>query len=295
MNAEQITAAYAECERITGERARNFAWGIRLLPPVKRRALSAVYAAARRVDDIGDGDWPAERKLGALGDVRKAITEPGEHPDDPVLIALADAAGRLPIPLDAFHDLVDGCEADVTGYPIRSRDELVQYCRWVAGSIGRLSLGVFAPPLPPEQWAEADRLADALGVALQMTNILRDIREDAQMDRVYVPQDDLDLFSCRIEFDADGCLDAQGGALSELIRFEAARAWSWYDDGLRLLAMLDRRSAACAGAMAGIYSELLNRIARHPDRVRRERVSLPATDKIRVATRALLAGGRHVC
>ena len=108
-----IAAAYRTCEQITGEQARNFAWGIRLLPGAKRRALSAVYAMARRIDDIGDGQLSDEHKLAELAAARRAATDP-DDPDDPVQVALAHAATVLPIPLDAFDELVDGCEMDVT-------------------------------------------------------------------------------------------------------------------------------------------------------------------------------------
>ena len=283
-----VEAAYALCEQITREQARNFSWGIRLLPAPKRRALSAVYAVARRIDDIGDGNLPGDEKLRQLAIARSGSTAPGEHLDDPVLLALDDAARRLPIPLDAFGELVDGCEMDVTGRSYDDLDQLVEYCRCVAGSIGRLSLGVFDPS--PTDRTGAAELADALGVALQLTNILRDIREDLGNGRVYLPKRDLDLFGVTLSTLPDGTLDPQDGALAELVRFEAARAWGWYDRGLRLLDVLDRRSAACCAAMAGIYRELLGRIAADPRIVMRGRASLPARDKLRVAARSLARG-----
>jgi 15-cis-phytoene synthase len=282
-----VAGAYRHCEQITRSQARNFAWGITLLPPEKRRALSAVYAMARRIDDIGDGTLPTADKMRLLADARDVATNPAAHPTDPVAVALADAAGRLPVPLAAFGELVEGCEMDVRGQTYDTLDDLVVYCRCVAGSIGRLSLGVFGR-------ADADRhapeLADALGVALQLTNILRDIREDFGNGRVYLPKRDLDAFEVSITALPDGTLDPHDGALAELIRFEAARAWGWYDTGLRLLPMLDRRSAACCAAMAGIYFELLQRIAADPTLVMRGRTSLPTRDKLRVAGRALLRG-----
>ncbi|MDP9094204.1 MAG: squalene/phytoene synthase family protein [Actinomycetota bacterium] len=282
-------AAYAECERITREQARNFSWGIRLLPEPKRMALSAVYALARRIDDIGDGTLPAEEKLRLLADARAGAIAPADRPDDPVFVALNDAALRLPIPLDAFGDLVDGCEMDVTGRSYDSFDDLVGYCRCVAGSIGRLSLGVFDPPGTAHTGqSRPAELADALGVALQLTNILRDIREDLANGRVYLPKQDLALFGCELTTLRDGTLDPQDGALAELIRFQAARAWGWYDEGLQLLPVLDRRSAACCAAMAGIYRELLDRIAAQPRMVMSGRAWLPPRDKLRVAGRALL-------
>ncbi len=111
----ELRAAYAEVERITRDEAKNFAWGIRLLPAPKRNALSAVYAMARRIDDIGDGDLPNDKKLELLAAARAHATSPADFPDDQVCVALADAAQRLPIPLGAFGELVDGCEMDVLG------------------------------------------------------------------------------------------------------------------------------------------------------------------------------------
>ncbi|MCW2494522.1 squalene/phytoene synthase family protein [Jatrophihabitans sp.] len=287
MTGISVEAAYRECEQITREQARNFSWGIRLLAPDRRGALSAVYAMARRIDDIGDGTLPDAEKVRLLAEARSVATEPAEHGTDPVAVALADAAARLPLPLAAFGELVDGCEMDVRGRRYDTMDELVEYCRCVAGSIGRLSLGVFGPPQQQGVAEQASRYADALGVALQLTNILRDIREDLGNGRVYLPQADLDLFGCKLATLPDGRLDPQDGALAELIRFEAARAWGWYDEGLKLLPLLDGRSAACCAAMAGIYHELLQRIAADPQGVMGGRMSLPARDKLRIAGRAI--------
>jgi phytoene synthase len=287
-----VLDAYRECERITGEQARNFAWGIRLLTTPKRRALSAVYAFARRVDDIGDGDLPAPEKLRLLADARAAAIAPQDFPDDPVLVALADAASRLPIPLDAFGELVDGCEMDVQGAVYQTLDDLSVYCRCVAGSIGRLSLGVFNPGTGTgAAAARTAELANTLGIALQLTNILRDIREDLGNGRIYLPRQDLELFGVTLTTRPDGSLDPADGALAELIRYEAARAWGYYDRGLELLPLLDRRSAACCAALAGLYHELLRRIAADPRVVMTGRTSLPTRDKLKIAATALV--GRH--
>jgi phytoene synthase len=286
-----VDLAYRQCERITRAEARNFSYGIRLLPPPKRRALSAVYAFARRIDDIGDGELPADRKLVLLDAARKDVREVAERPDDPVMVALADVGQRFPITLDAFEELADGCEADVRGVRYETFDDLHTYCRQVAGSVGRLSLGVFglAPGVDRET---AKPVADALGVALQLTNILRDVREDRENGRVYLPVEDLDRFGCSLEFAEGGRFADDPAALAELVRFEAARARRWYTDGLRLLPMLDRRSAACTGAMAGIYYRLLGRIEEEPLAALATRTSLPTRQKALVAARAI--AGRRV-
>ena len=283
--SDRLRAAYAECEAITRREAKNFSYGIRLLPRVKRQALSAVYAVARRIDDIGDGELPAGDKMLALEETRRAVRAPAAIPGDPVMVALADAAGRLPIPLGALGELIDGCEADVLGTRYGTFAELEHYCRCVAGSIGRLSLGVFSPAVRPS----AAGLADTLGIALQVTNILRDIREDLLGGRVYLPAEDLDRFGVRLEL-VDGRLDPQGGRLAALVRFEAARGRALYAEGLKLLPLLDRRSAACCAAMAGIYRRLLDRIESEPELVFAGRTSLGTAAKAAVAARALVWG-----
>jgi phytoene synthase len=309
-----VHAAYRHCEEITWSQARNFAYGIRLLPPAKRQALAAVYAFARRIDDIGDGDLPAPAKLAALAGARDSVTalsagrdRPGgngrpvpEH-GDLVLVALADAASRFDIPLAAFGELIDGCEADVRGTTYRTFDDLLHYCRCVAGSIGRLSLGVFGTA----DVATAAPLADALGVALQLTNILRDIREDYLGGRIYLPAEDFERFGCSLGSGAlqpdapgdgpgrprpgDG---ADGDKLAALVEFEAERASTWYAKGLTLIPLLDWRSAASAGAMAGIYHRLLERIAATPRVVLERRMSLSAGEKALVAARSLVVALR---
>ena len=286
-----VSQAYRECERITREQARNFAWGIRLLPRPKRTALSAVYAMARRIDDIGDGEYPPDEKLRRLGIERARLEDPGAHHDDPVVRALDDAARRLPIPLTAFGELIDGCEMDIAGRTYDTIDDLVDYCRCVAGSIGRLSLGVFDPRSDRTALHTASAQADALGIALQLTNVLRDIREDLGIGRVYLPARDLELFGCELRFLPDGSLDPCDGALAEVIRFEAARAWGRYDRGLRLIGVLDRRSAACCAAMAGIYHDLLGHIAADPSLVMRGRHSLPTRRKLWIAGRSIVSPG----
>lgn len=283
MNVEE---AYTRCEAITAEQARNFSYGIRLLPPDKRRAMSALYAMARRIDDVGDGNAPTERKLADLARVRKDLAsvssgDPGGRGDDPVLIALADAERRFKLPMSALDELVDGCEMDVNGATYRTFDDLVGYCRRVAGTVGRLSLAVYGCSDP----ARAVPLADSLGVALQITNILRDVVEDlAEMGRVYLPEED------RERFGIGAGLEGPRDRLLALILFEAARAERWYDEGLQLLPLLDRRSRACTAAMAGIYRRLLTRIQHDPDAVLRGRISLGGGQKALIAARALTRG-----
>lgn len=283
MNTVDVEAAYRSCERITRTEARNFNYGIKLLPREKRRAMCALYSLARRIDDIGDGDLPAPEKLAGLARVRKEVASLRDRIDssDDVIVAVADVCRRFPIPLEALDELIDGCELDVQGTRYESFDDLVGYCRRVAGTVGRLSLGVYGCA----DSEHAAPLADDLGVALQITNILRDVVEDhQQMGRVYLPAADRDRFG--VPEDLNGPADG----LIALIAFEAARAEEWYERGLRLLPMLDRRSRACTAAMAGIYRRLLVAIQRDPAAVLRGRLSLPTWQKAGVAVRAMTKG-----
>jgi phytoene synthase len=275
MPALEVEYAYRDCEQLTRRAAANFYYGIRLLPRAKRQAMSAVYAFARRVDDIGDGDLDAGAKLAALAEERERLAALADGdagtPADPVMVALADARRHFDLPIEALELLIDGVELDVRGTRYETFDELVVYCRDVAGSIGRLCLAIFTDG----NGNGASALADDLGVAMQLTNILRDVREDHENGRVYLPAEDLRRFGCDELPDAD------------LIRFEAARAREWFDRGLKLLDHLDARSAACVLAMTGIYRSILDRIERQPDEILRRRISLPAWEKAWLAARSL--------
>ncbi|MGP3926704.1 presqualene diphosphate synthase HpnD [Streptomyces sp. 8N616] len=286
----QVLAAYRYCEAVTGQQARNFAYGIRLLPTEKRQAMSALYAFSRRVDDIGDGSLPADAKRARLEDTRTLlgrIREGGIDPDDtdPVAVALAHAARRFPIPLGGLDELIDGVLMDVRGQTYETWDDLRVYCRCVAGAIGRLSLGVFGTTPGVRDAEQAPEYADTLGLALQLTNILRDLREDAEGGRSYLPAEDLAKFGCSGGFHS--AEPPVGSDFTGLVTFEVQRARALFASGFRLLPMLDRRSGACVAAMAGIYRRLLDRISRDPEAVLRGRVSLPGREKAYVAVRGL--------
>jgi 15-cis-phytoene synthase len=311
--------AYRRCAAITRSTAANFYYGIRLLAPDRRRAMCAVYAFARHVDDIGDGPLAREQKLRLLDEQSRALATLSGS--DPVMVALADAHARFQLPPDALAALIEGVRMDVLGVTYDSFDDLVLYCRRVAGAIGRACLAIFALRDPSgAERALADQLADDLGVALQLTNILRDIREDALNGRVYLPAEDLRRFGliapgqehqapraiarllCRSEIGQQGVGEdtepgsrGEGGVadarrLDGLVRFQAERARRWFDRGLTLAPLLDRRSAACVLAMAGIYSRLLTRISADPERALRERIALPMREKTWVAARSMLGG-----
>jgi phytoene synthase len=244
MTAER---AYAEVERITRQRARNFAYGIMVLPRDKRRAIAAIYAFARRVDDVADGELGTEEKRALLHDLRAQLDAPlGE---DAMLVALADARTRFPIPADALRTLVDGGLQDLDQTRYGSFDELRGYCTRVAGAVGVCCVAVYGS-------ADIER-AETLGIALQLINIIRDVREDWELGRVYLPQDELSSFGVSEDDIAAG---NTSGAWHALMSFQAERARAYLQDGLGLLASLDSRSALCVSTFAGLYRATLDRI-----------------------------------
>jgi phytoene synthase len=280
--ALEFEFACRECEQATRLEAANFYYGIRLLPRDKRHAMSAVYAFARRVDDIGDGEMERETQVDALAAERGMLTQlqgdAGIDLADPVLVGLAYARRHYALPLDALELLIEGVQDDVLGRRYDTFDDLVGYCRRVAGSIGRLCLAIFTDGAYD---ATSASLADDLGVAMQLTNILRDIREDRELGRSYLPSEDLRRFGC------EDLGTAAPQAAAALVRFEAGRAAEWFTRGLALADALDRRSAACLLAMTGIYRVILQRILSEPERVLRERISLAPWEKASVAVRSL--------
>ncbi|NYJ73782.1 presqualene diphosphate synthase HpnD [Allobranchiibius huperziae] len=286
MTTATLPDAFAACETITRDEARNFYYGIRLLPPQKRAALCSLYALARRIDDIGDEDRPREDKIRALAALRQDLQRI-DASTDPVLLAVAATARDFQVPLEAFLELIDGVEMDLADVTYETFEDLTVYCRRVAGSIGRLCLSVFGAGTDPR----APMYADQLGIALQQTNILRDIREDLLIGRVYLPQQELKEHGITLELDAQGSLCDPEARLAAYIGFAAARAENWYALGGRLLPELDSRSSACCAAMSGIYHRLLTRIRKNPSDVYGSRLSLPGWEKGAVAVSALARGG----
>ncbi len=276
-----IEAAYDVCVQITRAQARDLYFAVGALSAYRRRALCAIYAFVRRVDDAAEGNLRHAEKLWLLAEARAGIPRDGTpRPIDPVLVALRDVNRRFRIPLTSLDDLIDGAESDAHGVTYDTFEDLVQYCRQVAGSAGRLSIAVLGSRDP----AAAAQLADDLGVAMQLTNILRDLVRDSQRGRVYLPREDFELFGCPAD-----PLSASPELLGRLIRHQARRNREWYARGLALLPLLDARGAAYVEARAGTHTRLLERIERSPTDVLRGRISLPAPERVRIAATALTA------
>jgi phytoene synthase len=266
--------AYAEVERLTRRRARNFAYGIMILPRPKRHAIAAIYAFARRVDDIADGDLPAEEKRGQLQQLRAQLdAPPGE---EAMLVALADARTRFPIPEHALRALVAGGLQDLDQARYANFDELRGYCTKVAGAVGVCCVAVYGSD-------DVER-AETLGIALQLINIIRDVREDWELGRVYLPQDELSSFGVS---EADIASRNVSRAWHALMTFQAERARAYLQDGLGLLDSLDSRSALCVSTFAGLYRATLERIEARGFDVFEGPPHLSALTKLRIVGQGL--------
>jgi phytoene synthase len=272
----KVEDAYGEVVGITRREARNFAWGIAVLPRPKRLAVAALYAFARRVDDIADDPGlPADERRRGLEECRGAVAAlPAAPGDDPVLVALADAVTRYPVPRSALLDLVAGglMDAETTRYA--TWEELREYCRCVAGAVGLACTAVYGP----RDRAAAEPRAEALGLALQQINIMRDVAEDWRLGRVYLPQDELERFGVTEHDIAAGRV---GTAWHALMEEQGRRADSLMREGLGLLPLIDRRSALCVRAFAGIYRGLLVQMRGRGYDVFSRRPQLSAVGKIR--------------
>ncbi|MET0938141.1 MAG: phytoene/squalene synthase family protein [Gaiellaceae bacterium] len=243
-----VEEAYAEVERLTRARARNFAYGIMLLPKPKRRAIAAIYAFARKVDDIADDPGLAEGAKRERLEALRARLE-GEVASEAMFVALADARRRYPIPAEALRDLIDGGIQDTEQTRYATFEDLRDYCRRVAGAVGVACVAVYG--------AHERQRAETLGVALQLINIIRDVAEDWTLGRVYVPQDELAAFGVSEADIAAGRCSREWRAL---MAHQAKRARAHLAEGRTLLSRLDRRSAACVAAFANLYAATLDRI-----------------------------------
>ncbi|HEY2895309.1 MAG TPA: phytoene/squalene synthase family protein, partial [Pirellulales bacterium] len=193
--SDEIAASYAHCRRIARRSASSFYYSFLLLPKPKRQAMCALYAFLRRTDDLGDSAAPAAERRGALVDWRHALVEcqAGIYAD-PILPALAHTVRTFSIPLEYLHAVIDGIETDLEPVAYESFDQLEEYCYRVASVVGLACLRIWGSIHP-----SAERPARQCGIAFQLTNILRDLGEDAARGRVYLPREDMDRFAYRAE------------------------------------------------------------------------------------------------
>jgi len=279
---EAVEAAYDSCLAATKEGASNFYYAFLTLPREMRRAIYAAYAFCRLCDDIvdepaEDGARPRER----LEEVRQALgrTYAGEPKGD-LWLALNDAGVRFGIRRRHLLDVVDGVEMDLGRVRYETFEDLRRYCYRVASAVGLVCIEVCG-----YEDERAVEYAIDLGVAMQLTNILRDIREDAQQGRVYLPQEDLRRYEYTEEDLLSGVVDDRFRAL---MAFEVDRARRYFESGASLFPLLERRARACSAGMHAVYSRILDRIESAGYDVYSERITLSAPVRFAVIARLWL-------
>ncbi|MEE8466173.1 MAG: presqualene diphosphate synthase HpnD [Dehalococcoidia bacterium] len=276
-----LESAYEACRIITRREAKNFYYAFLTLPTAKRRAIYAAYAFCRHCDDSVDEETSTDAKLTALADLHSnlAATYSG-NASSPVFLALADVAQRYEIPQDYFQEIILGVESDLVKNRFENFDELREYCYRVASVVGLICLQIFG-----YENDDAKEYAVDLGLAMQLTNIIRDVREDLEMGRVYLPQDEMARFGYSEEDLKNG---VRNQAFLDLMQFQSQRAREYFDRGFKLLPYLSRRSRACPAVMGALYSKVLDRIAASDYDVLESRVSLSKAEKIRITAQTWL-------
>ena len=283
----QLRAAFSVCRHIARSAAKNFYYGFLVLPAHKRDAICAVYAFMRRADDISDDpSLPFEQRRQKLDNWingLRSVVE-GSKTDDAVLLALADSQKQFNIPLDLLEKLVQGTTMDVAQggdkLQYETFDQLYDYCYHVASVVGLICIRIFGYRDP-----RAEKLAERTGVAFQLTNILRDVKEDWSMGRLYLPQSD--LRQCGIDVNALSNGSA-ATAMRPLLALEAERAREYYRSADELLPLIDEDSQPALWTLVEIYRRLLERIAQRDYDVFTERVRLSTAEKISVLAKGFI-------
>ena len=295
----QLATAYATCRAIARGSAKNFYYAFLVLPSDKRNAICAVYAFMRHADDISDqASVPVAERKGKLADWLEAAHRvfEGQPNDDAVLFALADAKRRFKIPVELLDQLVAGTAMDLEidtsagdatapAVLCQSFDDLYRYCYHVASVVGLVCIRIFGYRSP-----DAEPLAEKCGIAFQLTNIIRDVREDALMGRIYLPAEDLERFGQSAQALAAENLKNgfQPEGYRSLLEFEAARAREYYSAGTELMKLIDEESRPALWVLVEIYRRLLDKIAKQNYDVFSRRVELSRAEKISVLSRGLL-------
>jgi 15-cis-phytoene synthase len=279
-----LQSSYRFCNTLARREARNFYYAFLLLPPAQRRAMCALYAYMRHTDDLADGPGSTEHKAAALaawrGQLRAALA--GEDAPWPGLAALADTVAHHAIPAELLFAVIEGVSMDLEPRTLVTFNDLADYCYHVASVVGLSCLHIWGYR---SDGGRAEELATQCGVALQLTNILRDVATDARNGRIYLPLDDLSRFHVDpMELAATG---HPGDRLRALLAFEGQRAYGYYNEVRSLVPLVEPCGRPVLLAIVGIYRALLDEIARRDYNVFTRRVAVPPWRKISIALRAL--------
>lgn len=274
-----LEQSYAHCRAVAKQRARNFYYSFVLLPHAKKDAMCAMYAFMRYCDDLSDEPGATRSAIDRWRDALTAAL--AGHPDaNPTWPAFLDAVERYTIPHEYFFEMIEGVASDLQVHTIQTFEELYKYCYRVASVVGLTTIHIFGFTAP-----DALLLAEKCGIAFQLTNILRDVREDVQLGRVYLPAEDLVRFGVSVDDLKDARRTAEFGKLME---FEAARARAYYRESAPLFDLIQPDSRAGLRALIGIYSRLLDHIVASPYDVLTRRIALSAPEKVWIVLRAMM-------
>ena len=281
LDMNDLKAAYDWCRIVTKKEAKNFYYAFLTLPPKQRRAIYATYAFSRLCDDAADEDYPTSKKLELLTGLRDQLSAAfAGNPTGPVFTAVAHAASTYHIAEELYHELITGVETDLTKNRYQDFDELHTYCHRVASVVGLICIEIFGYRDP-----RAREYAIDLGLAMQLTNIIRDVKEDLQRDRIYIPQDDIIRFGYSEERLMSGLMD---NSFRELMHFEAQRARSYFSSGLKLIPILPPRSRPCPAVLARLYLRILDRAEATGFNVFDGKISLSRSEKLFLTARVCM-------
>ena len=278
-----LRASYNFCAELSRSEAKNFYYSFLVLPSDRRRAMCALYAFLRRTDDLADAPGPVEEKGPALEDWRRGLDQALEGRPDawPGLLALADSVRKHEIPPRYLYEVIDGVEMDLNPQPFLTFDDLSLYCYRVASVVGLSCLHIWGYR---SDGGKAEALAESCGIALQLTNIIRDVREDALQGRVYLPQEDLSRFGVD---PTELAAPRPTSRVRALLEYQAARAYDYYRKAEPLVERVDPVGRPVLLAIVGIYRALLDEIVRRDYDVLTARVSLPPWRKLAITARSL--------
>ncbi len=284
-----LRASYAFCADLSRREAKNFYYSFLLLPPGRRRSMCALYAFLRHTDDLADERGSAIAKLEALNHWRADLIGAVGGVEDGWrgLPAMADTIRRHEIPIQHLHEVIDGVLMDLTPTHFQTFEDLRDYCYHVASAVGLACLHIWGYD---SRGGQAEKLAETCGIALQLTNIVRDVREDAEQGRVYLPLEDLTRFGLTPE---DLSSFTPHPRLRELLRFEGQRAYDLYREAKPLVRMVSPVGRPVLRSIVGVYRALLDEIARRDYDVMSQRVSVGGWRKAAI-TIGSLAGNSFV-
>jgi len=284
LNAAAVRDSYRYCRKVAKERAKNFYYAFRLLDKTQRDGMCAIYAFMRHCDDLSDNPGSKDKSQIqqniSLWRMDMDNSLKGRMADDPLWPAFCDTVYRYSIPQRFFHEMIDGMLSDIEPRQIETYEELYRYCYQVASVVGMTIIHIFG-----FESVRALLLAEKSGVAFQLTNILRDVREDADMGRIYLPREDLRRFGVNAE---QLRLGMENDRFRSLMKFEASRAWACFEESEPLSTLISPKSRRSLWALREVYKRLLERIEKANYAVLNKRISVPKSTKIMLTMRAFL-------